>query len=211
MIWQRQQQAANVAAGTARQRFQGRGRCTAPVYNSVIQLTFLCGLARRFSSWQDGNGDESCLRVEALSEKWIENTEEILTMAFSDAMGYLPAYKKLLQKQIGSYLVQHMKLPPLAVVLVAVLESGQQTDILDTIESGDEGPQSEADSSPVEPVEQGNAEPDEQPAPDTRLIGTLELSFKPATRTQYMTLNPPKVCVPTLRLGIASDWLFFGT
>jgi hypothetical protein len=140
------------------------------------------------------------MKIMALRAEWLDGTKEILTGAFSDAMGYLPAYKTLLSKQIDSYLQQHMKLPPLAIVLVAVLESDsndgaceEAPGIRDTLD-----PALTVDA-PGESLAQDGGVP---AAVLSSLVGTLELSFRPATRSRYLTLNPPKVAAATASLTL---------
>eukprot|EP00873_Tetraselmis_striata_P033508 jgi/Tetstr1/453772/TSEL_040724.t1 len=127
----------------------------------------------------DGSGDGSQLKVEALRPEWVAQTQDILTSAFSDAMGYLPAYNRLLQNQIGSYLKEHMQLPPLAVVLMAVLEA----------------PPSEADSA----LQEGGQIADSRRGSNN---GAVPLSFRPATRSAHMTLNPPTKCAYLCNMAI---------
>lgn len=95
-------------------------------------------------------------------------------------MGGLAGYKQYLHRQIGSYLAEHIQMPPLAVVLIA------------TITSKATGP--------------GSLRPGEQEEEQEALAGTLELSFNPATRSTYLTLNPPKTCSYLCNMAVAPEF-----
>mmetsp|Transcript_8889 Transcript_8889/g.22784 ORF Transcript_8889/g.22784 Transcript_8889/m.22784 type:complete len:372 (-) Transcript_8889:276-1391(-) len=155
----------------------------------------------------DGSGDGSQLKVEALRPEWVAQTQDILTSAFSDAMGYLPAYNRLLQNQIGSYLKEHMQLPPLAVVLMAVLEAPPSEADSALQEGGQIADSRRGSNNGAVPVGQddGGMEAAEQRGGGSvaaTLIGTLELSFRPATRSAHMTLNPPTKCAYLCNMAI---------
>uniref|UniRef100_A0A7S1SUF7 N-acetyltransferase domain-containing protein n=1 Tax=Tetraselmis chuii TaxID=63592 RepID=A0A7S1SUF7_9CHLO len=153
---------------------------------------------------QEGAHEGCTMKIMALRAEWLDGTKEILTGAFSDAMGYLPAYKTLLSKQIDSYLQQHMKLPPLAIVLVAVLESESNDGacevapgIRDTLD-----PALTVDAPGESLAQDGGV----SAAVVSSLVGTLELSFRPATRSRYLTLNPPKRCAYLCNMAIDSNF-----
>jgi ribosomal protein S18 acetylase RimI-like enzyme len=108
------------------------------------------------------------LVIAPLTNQYINPTADILTEAFGDAMGYLNTYQRFLRNQIGDYLANHIRLLPKALILVALLEdrvTGQsQTD-----------------------AQAGGASSSHAQT----LVGTVEVSFHPSTRSAHLTLNPP--------------------
>eukprot|EP00891_Asterochloris_glomerata_P000598 jgi/Astpho2/598/Aster-x0027 len=82
-------------------------------------------------------------------------------------MDYLPMYKRFLYKQIEHYLTRHVDMPPKCCVLVAILQPSEE----DGATSSSEGL-----------LKQG------------KLVGTVEMSFAPSTRTRHLTLNAPEQC-----------------
>jgi len=139
-------------------------------------------------------GDGYYLRVEALSEQWLEDARDVLSEAFASSMGGLSQFQTFLQRQIGSYLVQHMNLPPLAVVLVAVIVPCGADDCTEDFSGALDGGEAGHPPSLYSP---------EIPSAQEQIVGTVELSFSHKTRTQYLTLNPPKDCAYLCNMAVA--------
>ncbi len=95
----------------------------------------------------------------------IDPTADTLTAAFSDSMGYLNNYATFLRRQIGEYLVNHVRMLPKALILIAVLE--------------------DADAAADVPTSTSTA------TSTSHLVGTVEVSFHPSTRSKHLTLNSP--------------------
>ena len=99
----------------------------------------------------------------------IDPTADTLTAAFSDSMGYLNNYATFLRRQIGEYLVNHVRMLPKALILIAVLEDAD----------------ADADATDAVPTSTSTA------TSTSHLVGTVEVSFHPSTRSKHLTLNSP--------------------
>ena len=78
-----------------------------------------------YRSWHDcgtecGGPPGQTLLVTPLSADWVNDTADLLTDSFAEAMAAAP-YKNFLRRRVRQYLEAHMQLPPKAVVLVALL------------------------------------------------------------------------------------------
>ncbi|MEW5314719.1 MAG: hypothetical protein WDW38_006191 [Sanguina aurantia] len=74
----------------------------------------------RLSSKDKVYTEEGIVTIQALEQKWLQPTTDVLTEAFADAKGYTQ-YSEFLRRKIRLYLQEHMELLPQAVVLVAFL------------------------------------------------------------------------------------------
>ncbi|MEW5297358.1 MAG: hypothetical protein WDW36_000571 [Sanguina aurantia] len=74
----------------------------------------------RLSSKDKVYTEEGVVTIQALEQKWLQPTTDVLTEAFADAKGYTQ-YSEFLRRKIRLYLQEHMELLPQAVVLVAFL------------------------------------------------------------------------------------------
>lgn len=101
----------------------------------------------------------------------IEPTADTLTSAFGSAMGYANNYTTFLRRQIGEYLTNHIRMLPKALVLIAVIISDDGLDENESPYGQDEDGSSSSSSSV--------------------LVGTVEVSFHPSTRSKHLTLNSP--------------------
>ncbi|KAK9847400.1 hypothetical protein WJX84_006775 [Apatococcus fuscideae] len=62
------------------------------------------------------------LSMRPIQEAWIPESTELLTDAFAESMGYRPAFRRYLVKEIKGYLHKHLNLPPKAIVIMGLLQ-----------------------------------------------------------------------------------------
>lgn len=93
--------------------------CSHVCLQNALQQAMLSYQYRR-EVGQDG----TVLLVTALTEDWVPAVADLLTESFAAALGAAP-YTNFLRRQVKAYLEQHSRLPPKAVVLVALLLPAQ--------------------------------------------------------------------------------------
>lgn len=129
-----------------------------------------------------------------MNNSWIEETADLLTESFADAMGYLSVYKTFLKNQIRAYLKNHIILLPKTIILIGILE--ERKDASTTHGTDDDSTQASALMPPSinDSIQLQQEEIEEHSDPKhekSALIGTVEVSFSPSTRSTHLTLNPP--------------------
>eukprot|EP00775_Hariotina_reticulata_P004123 gene4123-4369_t len=65
---------------------------------------------------------EGRLVISVLRPEWLQRAADLLTDCFVDTKGIQP-YRRYVRRNISTYLEQHSKMPPAAVVLTAILHS----------------------------------------------------------------------------------------
>jgi len=107
--------------------------------------------------------DGGALRIVPLRAQHIGAAADLLASSFVEAKGVEP-YRRFVRRNIVAYLEARLALPPRALVLVALQ--------MPPLASADDAP------APVAP-------------PPPAVVGSAEVSLDAATRSAYLTLNPP--------------------
>eukprot|EP00798_Chlamydomonas_sp_ICE-L_P026053 gene26053-11753_t len=162
--------------------------------------------------------EDGVLIISALRVPWLQATADILTEAFTEAKN-IKAYKRLLRRQISSYLQDHIQMPPAALVITAVLKrndrppsasstdstldgllgseaaaSGDDGDALGFGPTSDEGGRNDRDKAVWVPPASLADELRLPMEKDEILLGVAEVSLSVDTRSSNLTLNPPEKC-----------------
>ncbi|KAK9862861.1 hypothetical protein WJX84_009094 [Apatococcus fuscideae] len=166
---------------------------------------------------------DGLLSVRPIAESWVPASTELLTDAFAEAMGYRPAFRRYLQKEIKGYLHKHLNLvPKQSLTQTGESSSSEPTDV--SSHASAPGPASDTAvmsapdftaSDHHSAAAAAASEPAQSSAcgalagsklPDTELVGCVELSFSATTRTPRLLLNPPRDCAYLCNMAVDPGW-----
>eukprot|EP00884_Botryococcus_braunii_P018729 jgi/Botrbrau1/553/Bobra.0010s0027.4 len=167
-----------------------------PLFKPFVPQTKLADELRQFK--MEVSRHDGTVVIQCLTGDHIPDTAALLTEAFSEAMGFVPLYRRFLCRNIEQYLLSHMTLIPKTVILVAILY--QNGACLPRKLHSAESSTTDLDF-PTSGHEQkiGTASHHSKGV----VVGTLELSFTTSTRTRFMTLNAPPDCAYLCNMAVS--------
>ncbi|KAK9862860.1 hypothetical protein WJX84_009094 [Apatococcus fuscideae] len=119
---------------------------------------------------------DGLLSVRPIAESWVPASTELLTDAFAEAMGYRPAFRRYLQKEIKGYLHKHLNLVPKVIVLMGLLQQPPSAQAAEEASAAEPDSNSIGESSSSEPTDVSSHASAPGPASDTAVMSAPDFT-----------------------------------